>query len=882
PPVATLTIDVVAGDDVLNLAESKVNQTISGKVTGEFTVNDIVSFTLNGTTYSAAVNAAGEWNVSVPGADLAEESNIHATLVAHDVAGNSANIVADHGYDVKIVPPQNVTLTINSVTLDNVINLSESLQNQTITGTSTGARAGDIVSLVIAGTTYSGTVNSTGKWSIAGVPGRQLVADTDHVIDGKIIASDTYGNTTEATTTHAYEVHTSPPDLYLYIDKITGDDIINAAEAATNQQITGTSVGTNPGDVIKITLNGVVYTSTLDAVGSWSVTVPGSGLVADVNHRLAAEIRTTDQWGNTATVTASHNYVVSITLVKPTIDQILDDVGIITGPITKGGVTDDSKPILSGTSDANATVAIYDNGSKIGSAIANGSGKWSFTPTTSLSEGKHDFTVDATSTFGTTSAKSEVFSITTDYTPPVANLSIDVIASNDVINYAKSQAQQTVSGKVTGEFTNGDVVSFTLNGHAYSATVNASGKWSVLVAGADLANADNIQATLVAHDAAGNSANATASHGYSVDLVSTTPQITSVYDAVGTKQGNLISGETTDEARPKFSGTAEANSVVTLYDKGTAIGSIVADGGGNWSYTPATDLADGAHNITVKAVDVAGNTSAASDAFSFTIDLTPAAPVIVSVYDDVGAKQGNLIPGETTDDARPTISGTSEPNRIVVIYDNTVWLGTTNSDANGDWSFTPRFDLANGTHSILARATDGTDRLSGVSNEFGFTISATTVSVSAQRLPAQDDSVSLHATSDHEQAHNAGPETVAVQQGVHSSSAQPQETESQGTPLPGIESPHAEPIAASAEEPAVAPHVDPLGHVVPAVDIAGISDTYYGESDSYVSLSSAEAYLASDANQGIHGSAGVDTLAVAGHDQVLDLSAAHGKVTGME
>ncbi|MDH1053126.1 hypothetical protein, partial [Pseudomonas sp. GD03903] len=40
-------------------------------------------------------------------------------------------------------------------------------------------------------------------------------------------------------------------------------------------------------------------------------------------------------------------------------------------------------------------------------------------------------------------------------------------------------------------------------------------------------------------------------------------------------------------------------------------------------------------------------------------------------------------------------------------------------------------------------------------------------------------------------------------------------------------------------------------HLVPMVDIAGLSDTYYGESDSYVSLSNAEAYLASDANQGI-------------------------------
>ncbi|MBV7586980.1 hypothetical protein KW851_29460, partial [Pseudomonas sp. PDM33] len=36
------------------------------------------------------------------------------------------------------------------------------------------------------------------------------------------------------------------------------------------------------------------------------------------------------------------------------------------------------------------------------------------------------------------------------------------------------------------------------------------------------------------------------------------------------------------------------------------------------------------------------------------------------------------------------------------------------------------------------------------------------------------------------------------------------------------------------------------------------------------------------ANQGIHGGNGVDVLKVEGHDQVLDLTSAHGKITGME
>ncbi|MDH2002987.1 Ig-like domain-containing protein, partial [Pseudomonas sp. GD03691] len=541
PGTTTLTIDIVAGDDIVNLAESKTNQTISGKVVGTYLAGDKVTFTLNGHAYSASVATDGKWSVSVPGSDLVGDSarSINATVIGHDTAGNASTASASHPYSVEITPPT-ATLTINVVAGDDVVNLNESLQNHTITGGSSGARAGDIVSIVTDGTTYSTTVNASGNWSIAGVPGSKLVADADHVIDGRIIASDAAGNTSEATATHAYAVHTAVPDIYLYIDKITGDDIIDASEAATSQPITGTTTGTNPGDVLKLTLNGVVYSTTVNASGAWSVTVPGSELVADANHRVAAEVKSTDQWGNSATTTASHNYVVEILSTKPTIDEIFDDVGLITGPIARGGITDDSKPDLSGTADANSTVAIYDNGGKIGSTTADGNGQWTFTPTTPLSEGKHDFTVDATNAAGSTSDKSDVFTIITDYAPPVATLSIDVIAGNDLINYAKSQTEQTVSGKAGGEFTSGDVVSFSLNGHAYSAAVNASGTWSVAVAGGDLAAADNIQATLVAHNAAGNSTNVVANHGYNVDLVSTTPVITSVYDAVGDKQGNLV------------------------------------------------------------------------------------------------------------------------------------------------------------------------------------------------------------------------------------------------------------------------------------------------------------------------------------------------------
>ncbi|MFS2123230.1 Ig-like domain-containing protein [Pseudomonas sp. Pseusp97] len=51
----TLTINTVAGDDIVNKAEAAGNVKISGTVTGEFTKGDLVTFKLDGTTYSAAV-----------------------------------------------------------------------------------------------------------------------------------------------------------------------------------------------------------------------------------------------------------------------------------------------------------------------------------------------------------------------------------------------------------------------------------------------------------------------------------------------------------------------------------------------------------------------------------------------------------------------------------------------------------------------------------------------------------------------------------------------------------------------------------------------------------------------------------------------------------
>ncbi|MBD9680858.1 Ig-like domain-containing protein, partial [Pseudomonas sp. PDM18] len=199
-----LVIDVIAGDDIVNLAESQAQQAISGKATGAFTEGDVVSFELNGTTYSTTVAADGKWSVQVAGADLAKASSIKATLVAHDDVGNVRNVDANRAYTVDVTAPDaaSTQLTIDTVAGDDIVNSAESKVQQTISGKATGEfKAGDVVSFKLNGTTYSAAVAADGKWSVQ-VAGSDLVKGSN--IKATLVAHDAAGNAGSIVAEHAY------------------------------------------------------------------------------------------------------------------------------------------------------------------------------------------------------------------------------------------------------------------------------------------------------------------------------------------------------------------------------------------------------------------------------------------------------------------------------------------------------------------------------------------------------------------------------------------------------------------------------------------------------------------------------------------------------
>ncbi|MGY3144566.1 hypothetical protein ACVWYQ_001565 [Bradyrhizobium sp. USDA 3397] len=96
-----------------------------------------------------------------------------------------------------------------------------------------------------------------------------------------------------------------------------------------------------------------------------------------------------------------------------------------------------------------------------------------------------------------------------------------------------------------------------------------------------------------------------------------------------------------------MSGSAEASSVVKVFDGTTQIGTATANSTGGWSYTTSA-LAAGSHSLTATATDAAGNAGPASTAFTASITgssapatptspTSPTSPTAGTVVESVGA-----------------------------------------------------------------------------------------------------------------------------------------------------------------------------------------------------------------------------------------------------
>ncbi|KMQ53227.1 glycoprotein, partial [Pseudomonas aeruginosa] len=624
---ASTTVDSVAP------AAPVVNPSNGAEISGTAEPGATVTLTDGSGNPIGQVTADGSGNWSfTPSTPLADGTVVNAT--ATDPAGNTGG---QGSTTVDAIAPATPT-----------VNLSN---GSSLSGT---AEPGSTVILTDGNGNPIAEVTADGSGNWTYTPSTPIANGT--VVN--VVAEDAAGNSSPPATV---TVDSSAPPAPV-INPSNGVVISGTAEAGAT--VTLTDAGGNP-----------IGQVTADGSGNWSFT-PGTPLA----NGTVIVATATDPTGNTGPQAAT-----TVDAVAPPTDGNGDPIGQVTAdgsgnwsftpttPLPNGtvvnatatdasgntsagsSVTVDSvapaTPVvnpsngttLSGTAEPGSSVTLTDgNGNPIGQVTADGSGNWSFTPSTPLADGT---VVNATAT------------------DPAGNTSGQGSTTVDGVAPATPTVNLSNGSSLSGTAEPGSTVILTDgNGNPIAeVTADGSGNWTYTPS-TPIANGTVVN--VVAQDAAGNN-----SPGASVTVDSQAPAAPVLNPSNGTT----------------LSGTAEPGATVTLTDgNGNPIGQVTADGSGNWSFTPGTPLANGTV-VNATASDPTGNTSAPA---STTVDsVAPAAPV---VNPSNGAE----------------ISGTAEPGATVTLTDGSGNpIGQVTADGSGNWSFTPSTPLADGTV-VNATATD--------------------------------------------------------------------------------------------------------------------------------------------------------------------------------
>ncbi|MFL4201773.1 Ig-like domain-containing protein [Escherichia coli] len=701
-----ISINTVASDDVINAAEKGTGLTLSGSTSG-IESGQTVTVTFGGKTYTASVAANGSWSVNVPAADLATlpdgAANVQASVSS--ASGNSAS--ATHAYSVDASAP---TLTINTIASDDILNATEAGSPLTISGTST-AETGQTVTVTLNGATYTGNVQADGSWSVS-VPTSALgvLSASNYTVSATV--NDKAGNPGSAS--HNLAVDTTAP--VLTINTVAGDDIINDAEHGQALVISGTSTGGEAGDVVSVVLNGKTYTTTLDASGNWSVGVPAADVTALGSGAQTITASVSDRAGNSDDASRT----VTVSLSAPVIS-----INTIAGDDVINATEKGSDLALSGTSDqpAGTAITVTLNGQNY-SATTDASGNWSVTVPASavsaLGEATYSVTASVTNAQGNSSTASHNVQVNT----ALPGVTINPVATDDIINASEAGSAQTISGQVTGAAA-GSIVTVELGGKTYTATVQPDLSWNVSVPAADWQALGNGELTVNASvtNAVGNTGSGTRDitidaslPGLRVDTVAGDDVVNIIEHA----QAQVITGTS--------SGFAAGTALTVVINNQTYAATVLANG--TWSVgVPAADVSNwpaGTLNITVSGANSAGTQT--SITHPLTVDLSTVAVSINSITsDDVinAAEKGAALTlsGST--------SGVEAGQAVTITFGGKTY--TTTVAANGSWSTTvPAADMAalrDGDASAQVRVTNVNGNSATATHEYSVDSAAPTVTI---------------------------------------------------------------------------------------------------------------------------------------------------------
>lgn len=702
--------DLIAASDTGISSADNITSSRTQQFGGSASDGDAIRILVNGLTTRTITASGGSWSYTHtlgPGTyDIAVQGK--------DLAGNVGVVSPALSLTVDTTVPGALDAPDLSAASDTGISSTDGITSAAIQQLTGSAVNGDIVSILVDGVTANTVTASGGSWTYAHTLG-------EGTFQVSVQATDPAGNAGPVSPTLSLTVDTTGPTSTpdqpdLLADSDTGISTTDNVTAAIRPAIAG--IGASPDGLVRVFVGGEEAGSVpASSTGAWSFTF--SEALSDGTH--AVTIVSEDVAGNSSPQSVALTLQIDTAAAAANRPDLASDSD--TGLSSLDDITTVANPTLQGDgAEVGARIHVLADGITVGNVTASDTGAWSYTFTSSLSEGGNAISVVQTDTAGNISLSSPVLNVVLDTTAPTALGVPGLLAVSDLGASSTDSITSSTTQSLTGSAADGDRVHILVDGVTARTVIAAGGSWSYGHTLAEGSYAVSVGVT----DAAGNAGPVSGTLHLVVDT--TAPEPPAQPDLAASSDMGVSSVDNlTNIATPTLQGSgATAQAHVHILVDGVTAGTTVAGGTGAWSFTFSEALAAGSRAISVVAEDVAGNEAAASQALIVEMDLSaPAAPGVFATPDLVSASDdGSSIMDNVTTVATPTFSGThASASAVHALLANGVTVGGFVSQSDGTYQVVTS-SLAPGTYDITIRELDAAGNVSADSQALALTIAA--------------------------------------------------------------------------------------------------------------------------------------------------------------